>query len=465
MLTLIVVPLMYLSSPHSKRKLRTRKYEHFDENTVCTTNDQPVQNLPTMTLTSKSLIGLVCIFLAIDLYVYQGISVVIRGIAPIKKKRCTYLYWSITCFTIGVLLIYRFLKLDYYGPFFSYFFLCFTLTNYASKLFATIFLLLDDFISVTKWSINKALTRAPHSDVQEDKNIPRSAFLQKTAIVAAAVPAVTLGYGIISGAHDYRLRNVRIALPHLPTSFDGLRIGQLSDIHSGSFLHKTAVKGGVALLVAENPDIIFFTGDLVNKQTDEVEEYINVFNKVKAPLGVYSTLGNHDYGDYSTWPSAAAKRKNFVAMLKAHELLGWNLLMNEHRIIEKNRDQLAVIGVENWGTGRFSKYGKLKQAYQGVEELPVKLLLSHDPSHWDAEIRPHFRDIDITFSGHTHGFQFGIELGTFKWSPAQYRYKQWAGLYREAKQYLYVNRGFGYIGYPGRVGILPELTIVELNKA
>ncbi|MCG8339678.1 MAG: metallophosphoesterase [Cytophagales bacterium] len=414
---------------------------------------------------SKYLICLIFIFLTIDLYVYRGIRVAIQGIALAKKKIIAYLYWSITCFTIGVLLIYSLFQVDYQNPFFRYFFLYFTFTNYVSKLFAVIFLLLDDLISVTKWSIYKVSTRTPHRAIQEDRKIPRSAFLQKTAILAAAVPVVTLGYGIVSGAHDYRLRSVRIALPNLPTSFDGLRIGQLSDIHSGSFFHKTAVRKGVALLVEQKPDIIFFTGDLVNSQTDEVEGYINVFNKVKAPLGVYATLGNHDYGDYRAWPSAEAKRKNFAAMLKAHELLEWDVLMNEHRIIEKNGDKLAVIGVENWGTGRFSKYGKLGQAYQGLEDIPAKLLLSHDPSHWDAEIRPHFKDIDITFSGHTHGFQFGIELGAFKWSPAQYSYKQWAGLYREENQYLYVNRGFGYIGYPGRVGILPELTIIELKKA
>lgn len=218
------------------------------------------------------------------------------------------------------------------------------------------------------------------------------------------------------------------------------------------------------MLLREKSDIIFFTGDLVNNTADELNDYFDVFNKVKAPLGVYTTLGNHDYGDYVHWASPGAKQKNHQAMCVAHQQLGWHLLMNEHKIIAQGSDQLAVIGVENWGAGSFSKYGRLDQAYCGTEDAPVKLLLSHDPSHWDAQIRPHYPDVDITFSGHTHGGQLGIEVGSLKWSPVQYLYKQWAGLYREGTQYLYVNRGYGYIGYPGRIGILPEITIMELEK-
>lgn len=284
-------------------------------------------------------------------------------------------------------------------------------------------------------------------------------------MIATAVPVLTMGYGIISGAHDYRVRKVKVKLPHLPSAFHGLRIGQLSDIHSGSFFNKTAVKRGVAMLLGEKSDLIFFTGDLVNNTADELNAYIDVFDKVKAPLGVYSVLGNHDYGDYVHWASRSAKEKNYQAMCAAHRQLGWHLLINEHKIICQGSDQLAVIGVENWGTGGFPKYGRLDQAYCGTEDAPVKLLLSHDPSHWDAQIRPQYPHIDITFSGHTHGGQLGIEVGSFKWSPVQYRYKQWAGLYQEGTQYLYVNRGYGYIGYPGRIGILPEITIMELEKA
>jgi len=270
---------------------------------------------------------------------------------------------------------------------------------------------------------------------------------------------------VISGAHDYRVRRVTVKLPNLPKAFDGLRIGQLSDIHSGSFFNKTAVKGGVEMFLKEKPDVIFFTGDLVNNESTEVKEYIDTFNKLKAPLGVYSVTGNHDYGDYHQWDSLDAKRKNFKDLMEAHRIMGFNLLMNDHRFIEQGGEKLAIMGIENWGAGRFSKYGKMEKAYTGTDEAAVKLLLSHDPSHWDAQVRPQYPDVDIAFAGHTHGFQFGIEMGGIKWSPSQYVYKQWAGLYQQGTQFLYVNRGFGYLGYPGRIGMPPELTIMELKRA
>jgi predicted MPP superfamily phosphohydrolase len=225
------------------------------------------------------------------------------------------------------------------------------------------------------------------------------------------------------------------------------------------------VKGGVEMFLKEKPDVIFFTGDLVNNQTEEVKDYIDTFNKLKAPLGVFSITGNHDYGDYKQWSSAEAKRKNFQDLIDAHKALGFDILLNEHRYIEQGGERIAILGNENWGGGRFTKYGKLDVAHKGIEDASVKLLLSHDPSHWDAQVRPLYPDIDIMFAGHTHGFQFGVEIGDFRWSPSQYVYKQWAGLYQEDNQYLYVNRGFGYLGYPGRVGIPPELTIIELKRA
>ena len=222
--------------------------------------------------------------------------------------------------------------------------------------------------------------------------------------------------------------------------------------------------GGVEMLLQEKPDVIFFTGDLVNTESTELDDYFNVFKKLKAPLGVYSILGNHDYGDYKYWPSEKTKVQNLENLITGHREMGWDILLNENRSLKVGSDKIGIIGVENWGAGRFSKYGNLSQAYKGMEELPVRLLLSHDPSHWDAEVRTKFPEIDITFSGHTHGFQFGVEIGDFRWSPSQYIYKQWADLYKEGKQFLYVNRGFGFIGYPGRVGILPEITILELRK-
>ncbi len=283
-------------------------------------------------------------------------------------------------------------------------------------------------------------------------------------MLSVALPAATLGFGIVSGAHDYRIRKRVINFPNLPGAFDGIRIAQLSDIHMGSFFDKTAVTGGIDMLLREKPDMVFFTGDLVNNEAKEVNDYVDIFSKIHAPLGVYSTLGNHDYGDYRSWHTPDAKKKNLQDLIEAHKTLGWDIMLNEHRSVMVSGEEIALIGVENWGAGRFSKYGDLKKSHKGTENIPFKILLSHDPSHWDAQVRPNFGDIDLTFSGHTHGFQFGIEIGDFKWSPSQYLYKQWADLYREGNQYLYVNRGFGYIGYPGRVGILPEITIIELRR-
>jgi predicted MPP superfamily phosphohydrolase len=282
--------------------------------------------------------------------------------------------------------------------------------------------------------------------------------------MAATVPVAVKGFNIINKAYEYQVRRIRIQLPKLPQAFHGLKIGQISDIHSGSFDNKVAVRGGLDLLMQEKPDVIFFTGDLVNRQTDEVDEYIDVFNKVKAPLGVYSVLGNHDYGEYRSWPSVQAKQQDFQDMLTAHEELGWKLLRNENHILRDHGASLAILGVENWGIKRFSKYGKVEDAHTGTEEVPTKLLLSHDPSHWEAKVL-NYPDIDVTFSGHTHGFQFGIEAGGFRWSPSQYLYNQWAGLYQKGPQYIYVNRGYGFVGIPGRIGINPEITIVELVKS
>jgi predicted MPP superfamily phosphohydrolase len=315
--------------------------------------------------------------------------------------------------------------------------------------------------------LSRRLNQKRQDDIPVEK-ISRSQFLAKTAIVAGALPFSSSVFGILSGAGDYRVRRQTITLKNLPRQFDGIRIGQISDIHAGTYYNMTEVKGGVDLFMAEKADVIFFTGDLVNTRTSEVNPSISIHSKIKAPLGVFSVTGNHDYGNYAIWTDDLAKQKNFEDMLQAHKVLGYDMLMNEHRILKVDGEQLAVLGVENWGLGppqRFPQYGKLDLAFKGTEEIPVKLLLSHDPSHWDAQVRPMYPSIDVTFAGHTHGFQIGIEVPGFRWSPAQYKFKQWAGLYQTGDQYIYVNRGFGCIGYPGRIGIPPELTIIELKRA
>ena len=398
---------------------------------------------------------------AFDWYVYQGAMLAAKNLSQTAKSLIKYTFWGFTVLTFVILILYNFVS-PYWlkGTTRS---LIFTgiFVNYFSKVFAALFLISGDFIRLGQWLVSLFQNPTPSGS---GNAIPRSEFLAKTAIVAGTVPLVAMSWGIISGAHDYRLRRKTIYLPNLPKSFDGITIGQVSDIHSGSFFNKTAVKGGVEMMMNEKPDLLFFTGDLVNNESEEVEDYIDIFDKFKAPLGVYSVTGNHDYGDYKAWTSEKAKTQNFEDLKTAHKLMGFDLLMNENRMIELGGEKVAILGNENWGAGRFAKYGNLDQAYQGSEEAAVKLLLSHDPSHWDAQVKPKYGDIDMMFAGHTHGFQFGVEIGDFKWSPSQYAYKQWAGLYTEGSQHLYVNRGFGYIGYPGRVGMPPELTVITFKR-
>lgn len=406
---------------------------------------------------------LTAIFLVIDYYLYQAIVTVTRDIPSTWRTGLRILFWVPTILAVGALVWWNFGDPYSVGAGVRNWILTGLVATYFSKMFGVVVLFLEDITRGVRWALD--LFSAPKGERLAGETITRSEFLSKTALIAASIPFGTMAYGILSGAHDYRIRRVTVRLPNLPKEFDGVTIGHLSDIHTGSFFNKVAVKGGVEMMMKEKPDLIFFTGDLVNNEASEVKDYINIFDKFHAPLGVYSVTGNHDYGDYHQWPSVEAKRRNFKDLVEAHRLMGFRLLMNEHELIEVGGEKIAVLGNENWGGGRFAKYGKLDEAYRGADEAAVKLLLSHDPSHWDAQVRPHFKDIDVQFSGHTHGFQFGVEVGNFKWSPSQYAYKQWAGLYQEGPQYLYVNRGFGYIGYPGRIGMPPELTVMELKCA
>lgn len=408
------------------------------------------------------------IFLGIDIYFYQAIRKLIQNKSSWVKWSVRVIYVLVTISAIASVWLFANLPNDPQDDVPKEFLLTWVFVVYISKSIGVLFLLGEDISRLVRWLFREIFSKRPESErhfSKYPKKITRKEFVAKSALVAGSVPLLTFGYGIVSGAHDYHLKKKVVKLPNLPRAWDGVRIGQISDIHSGSFFNKTAVKGGVEMLMGQKPDLIFFTGDLVNSDTDEANDYIPLFSKVQAPLGVYSTLGNHDYGDYKRWPNEAAKQQNFKKMLQAHKALGWKLMMNENDVLFESGDPLAILGIENWGTGRFPKYGRLDLAYKGTEDYPTKLLLSHDPSHWDAEVRPNYPDIDLMFAGHTHGFQFGVEWGNIKWSPAQYRYKQWAGLYSQKEQHLYVNRGYGYLGFPGRVGIPPEITIIELRRA
>jgi predicted MPP superfamily phosphohydrolase len=258
---------------------------------------------------------------------------------------------------------------------------------------------------------------------------------------------------------------VNIPIKNLPSALEGLKIVQVSDIHAGSFSVVEPLKMAVEKINALKPDIFVFTGDLVNNKASEFTPFLDVFKEIKAKYGQFSILGNHDYGDYIQWPSPQEKEDNFSMIKQYHRDTNWDILCNEHRVLEIGDQKLALIGVENWGAKmHFTRQGDLKKAYHGIEDIPTKVLLSHDPSHWDAEVRKHTPDVQLTLSGHTHGMQFGVENKWFRFSPVQWFYKQWAGLYTESDQHLYVNRGFGFIGYPGRVGIRPEIAILTLTK-
>lgn len=297
--------------------------------------------------------------------------------------------------------------------------------------------------------------------------ISRKKFISMAGIIAAGIPFAATLWGMLRTKYNYAVHKIQIPIKNLPDAFNGFTITQLSDIHSGSFDNNSAVESGVELANKQNSDVIFFTGDLVNSRSEEVIEYKEIFSKLSAPLGVYSITGNHDYGDYVKWDKPEDKAADFANLLQHHKDMGWKVMMNENKIIERDGCKLAIIGIENWSASRhFPTYGDLPMAYKGAEDAEVKVLLSHDPTSWDGLVRKEFSDIDLTLSGHTHGFQFGIEIpGFVKWSPVQYVYEQWAGLYSKGKQHLYVNRGYGFLGFSGRVGIRPEITVLELVKA
>jgi hypothetical protein len=287
----------------------------------------------------------------------------------------------------------------------------------------------------------------------------------KVSIITAAIPFSAMLYGMARTAFDYTIKKKTLVFPNLPEAFDGLKVVQISDMHSGSFAGIDNIRKAFDLILEQQADLIFFTGDMVNNLAAEVEPFKEQLYRLKAPMGVYSVLGNHDYGDYAQWPNEVDKRANLQRLMAIQRGAGWNLLMDEHRILERNGQQMAVVGIQNWGASlRFPKYGNMPKAVKGTEQVPFKILLSHDPSHWDAQVRTEHKSVDLTLSGHTHGFQFGIEIPGFKWSPVQYVYKQWAGLYQEGAQYLYVNRGLGFLGFMGRIGIPPEITVLELKR-
>jgi predicted MPP superfamily phosphohydrolase len=402
------------------------------------------------------------IMLALDFYVFQAVKAVSFNASERTKLIIYYTYWIVSAITITTVILFPYIQSLNSSKFFRNYVFAIMMGLLIAKIIAIVFFLIDDGRRGILWTVKKVIPNSVSQLEINENNIPRSVFLSWMGLGIGTSLFGTLLYGF-SNKYNYQVKRVSLAFENLPKAFKGLKIVHISDIHSGSFQDTKAVDHGVDLIIKENADLILFTGDLVNDRHTEILEYIPVFNKLNAPLGIYSTLGNHDYGDYVAWDSEVAKTENLNKLKQAHKDLGWRLLMNEHVVLEKGGEKIALLGIENWGAkGRFPKYGKMNEAYPGSEQYPFKILMSHDPSHWDAQVKTEYPDIDLMLAGHTHGMQFGVELPFFKFSPVQWMYKQWAGLYEDGKQKLYVNRGFGFIGYPGRVGILPEITVIEL---
>ena len=399
------------------------------------------------------------ILLALDIYAFQAFRYLVQNWSVTARNVMYGIYWAIPVLAIGTIVLVNTVDVSDWNTNFKVYWRTFIFIAYISKLPLISILLIDDLRRGVLWVVNQF-----SGDGTID--LSRSKFLTRSAVVLGALPFTSLLYGMVRNPYRYKRYRESVTLNKLPKALDGLKIIQISDIHSGSFTFKEPIKQAIELINAEKPDLVFFTGDLVNNVATEMQPYVDVFDKIEAKYGVYSVLGNHDYGDYERWPSPEAKVANMELLKDMHKRLGWDLLLNEHRQIDINGEKVAVIGVENYSMHlRFPKYGDLEKACENCEPAALKLLLSHDPSHWEGQVIPEQPDIDITFSGHTHGMQFGVEIpGWFSWSPIQYVYKQWAGLYQRGEQYLYVNRGLGFLGYPGRVGILPEVAVLELKS-
>ena len=390
-----------------------------------------------------------------DIYFYQIIK------KYNKKKWVKFLiciYWSFTIITITNFFLYSFqFELGYYYKTISFNII---IGNFISKVLSLPFLLIDDLRRLIIYIFRK-------KTLKSSNKISRSKFLSISASLAYGIPITSLTYGILSNnVYDYRIKRRQINFKKLPLAFDGIKVCHVSDIHVGSLRNRLAVRGGIDMITNEKPDVIFFTGDLVNDKAKELMGWGNDLSKIKAPLGVFSVLGNHDYGEYTSWKNEISKTKNFNDLLTAQKEFGWNLLRNQNTRISVDGESINIIGVENWSASRrFQQYGKLDLAYEGLNKNDFKLLMSHNPSHWNAHVTNNFKDIDLTLSGHTHGLQYGIDIGKFRVSPVRLAYKQWADLYTSNNQHIYVNRGFGFMGYPGRVGILPEITILTLKRS
>jgi len=336
------------------------------------------------------------------------------------------------------------------------------LSFFMAKIVFVLFMLGEDLYRIVVAAFHKigGTTRTT------DAFLPsRRKFVSMIGLGLAALPFGAILYGAFKGKYNYQVREYELSFKDLPDAFDGYKITQISDIHVGSFDDREEVAYALDLVNKQNGDVILFTGDLVNNVSREMNGWENLFGSLKAKDGVYSILGNHDYGDYAEWDTPAAKEANLQELFAIQKSMGWRLLLDEHDTIQRGEDSIKIVGVQNWGGGRFPKYGDLQKASVGLQPEDFKVLLSHDPTHWDAQVKENDTNYHLTLSGHTHGMQMGIEIpGWIKLSPAWFVYKKWAGIYKEYGRFLNVNRGFGFLGYSGRAGIWPEITVIRLKK-
>jgi len=407
------------------------------------------------------LVILLVLMVLIDLYAFQAIRNLVQNSSTTVRQISYGIFWLLALFSCIFVMAQAFGFTPALPENLVTYLQASVLILYLGKVLAIPVLLIDDVIRLMRYLQHAAGEQSLPLDNS------RSRFLVRTASILGALPIFTLSYGMLRNPYRYTLFRKTIDIPRLPANLAGLKIVQISDIHSGSFTFKEPVKRAVEMINAQKPDLVLFTGDIVNERSDEMLDYTDVFDKIEAKHGVYAVLGNHDYGDYAHWNNEEEKAENMQQLRDIHRRMGWILLENEHEILNIRGEQVAILGVENYSVyPRFPKLGDLSATYAGTEVAPLKILLSHDPSYWDAEVVPQFKDVQLTLSGHTHGMQFGVEIpGFIKWSPIRFMYRQWAGLYQRGDQFLYVNRGLGFLGYPGRVGILPEITVLELQPA
>lgn len=403
------------------------------------------------------LILFILIIIVLDYYAFQSLKSVLKG------NFWQIIYWIIT---VGVLgnFIFQIFTFDRSNGIPLRFSIAFSLVVllYVPKIIIGITLLGEDIFRLSSYIHSNYIKS---SGAEKIPFRGRRKFISQIALGLAAIPFTSILYGVFKGKYNFKVLKYTLHFEDLPKAFDGYKLTQISDIHSGSFDNIDKVEYAIDLINEQQSDVILFTGDMVNNKAEEMQPYVDIFKKLKAKDGMYSVLGNHDYGDYVRWNSDEAKAQNLEDLKALQKNIGFDLLLNENRFIEKNGERIAIIGVENWGKGGFKKKGDLKKASTLVDEGDFKILMSHDPSHWDEKVINDAYHYHLTLSGHTHGMQFGIEIpGWFKWSPVKWRYKHWAGIYKELGQYINVNRGFGYLAFPGRVGIWPEITVIELKK-